>query len=49
MRLHVLGCSGGWPGANGATSGYLIEHEGHTILMVEPGRAFGGAAFPSPF
>lgn len=33
MQLHVLGCSGGWPGANGASSGYLIENAGKLMLM----------------
>lgn len=33
MKLHVLGCHGPFPGADGATSGYLIEHEGEAILM----------------
>ena len=33
MRVHVLGCHGPWPCANGATSGYLMEHNGKYILM----------------
>ena len=33
MRVHVLGCHGPWPCANGATSGYLMEHEGKYILV----------------
>ncbi|MBE5786604.1 MAG: MBL fold metallo-hydrolase [Clostridiales bacterium] len=33
MKLHVLGCHGPWPGANGATSGYLVEHAGKALLM----------------
>jgi len=33
MKLHVLGCCAGWPCAGGASSGYLVEHEGKTLLM----------------
>ena len=33
MRLHVLGCHGPYPCAGGATSGYLVEHEGKALLM----------------
>lgn len=33
MRVHVLGCHGPWPCANGATSGYLMEKDGKYILM----------------
>ena len=33
MKLHVLGCCAGWPCAGGASSGYLVEHEGNTLLM----------------
>jgi ribonuclease BN (tRNA processing enzyme) len=29
MKLTVLGNSGGFPAAGGATSGYLLEIEGH--------------------
>src|SRR3954452_3532193 len=38
MRLTVLGGSGGFPGAGGACSGYLIEHGG-VRLLVDPGYA----------
>lgn len=38
MRLTVLGGSGGFPGAGGACSGYLIEHDGFHLL-VDPGYA----------
>src|SRR6187455_3425458 len=38
MRLTVLGGSGGFPGAGGACSGYLIEHDGFRLL-VDPGYA----------
>ena len=33
MKLRVLGCHGPFPPAGGATSGYLLEHEGKTLLM----------------
>src|SRR3954468_8890452 len=38
MRLTVLGGAGGFPGAGGACSGYLIEHGGFRLL-VDPGYA----------
>ncbi|HEV8402354.1 MAG TPA: MBL fold metallo-hydrolase [Candidatus Limnocylindrales bacterium] len=38
MRLTVLGGAGGYPSANGACSGYLIEHDGFRLL-VDPGYA----------
>src|SRR3954454_5405053 len=38
MRLTVLGGVGGFPGAGGACSGYLIEHDGFRLL-VDPGYA----------
>ncbi len=33
MKLHILGCHGPYPPAGGATSGYLIENKGNTLLM----------------
>lgn len=33
MKLTVLGMNGPFPAANGATSGYLLEHDGHRILL----------------
>lgn len=33
MKLHVIGCHGPYPCAGGATSGYLLEHEGRALLM----------------
>ncbi len=33
MKLYVLGCHGPYPIAGGATSGYLICHNGENILM----------------
>jgi ribonuclease BN (tRNA processing enzyme) len=38
MRLTVLGGAGGFPGAGGACSGYLIERDGFRLL-VDPGYA----------
>jgi ribonuclease BN (tRNA processing enzyme) len=38
MRLTVLGGSGAWPGAGGACSGYLVEHD-RFRLLVDPGYA----------
>lgn len=36
MKLTVLGCSGPYPAANGATSGYLIE-EKDTVILTDCG------------
>jgi ribonuclease BN (tRNA processing enzyme) len=36
MRLTVLGGDGGWPRPGGACSGYVVEHDGHTLLL-DPG------------
>ena len=33
MKLHGIGCHGPFPPAGGATSGYLLEHEGKALLM----------------
>ncbi len=33
MKLHILGCDGTYPDANGATSGYLLSHEGKALLL----------------
>lgn len=33
MELIVLGAHGTWPGAGGATSGHLVRHDGHAILL----------------
>ncbi|MCK2217021.1 MBL fold metallo-hydrolase [Actinomadura sp. ATCC 31491] len=38
MRLSVLGGCGAWPGAGQACSGYLVEHDGFTVL-IDPGYA----------
>lgn len=33
MKLHILGCCGGWPWPGGASSGYLVEKDDTLILM----------------
>ena len=33
MKLYVLGCHGPYPPAGGATSGYLVEHQGKALMM----------------
>lgn len=33
MELIVLGCDGGWPSAGGATSGYLVRHDGFNLWV----------------
>ncbi|MGJ7919442.1 MBL fold metallo-hydrolase [Neobacillus sp. LXY-4] len=33
MRLSIVGCWGGYPKANEASSGYLLEHEGFRLLI----------------
>jgi ribonuclease BN (tRNA processing enzyme) len=33
MKLTVIGCSPAWPNPGGAQSGYLIEEEGHRVLL----------------
>ena len=38
MQLTVLGGCGGWPAAGSACSGYLVRHDGCTIL-IDPGYA----------
>lgn len=38
MRLTVLGGCGAWPAAGQACSGYLVEHDGFTVLL-DPGYA----------
>ena len=38
VRLSVLGGCGAWPAAGQACSGYLVEHDGFTVL-VDPGYA----------
>jgi len=36
MRLTILGGDGGFPRPGGACSGYLVQHDGHTLL-IDPG------------
>ncbi|NUR90800.1 MAG: MBL fold metallo-hydrolase [Nonomuraea sp.] len=36
MRLTILGGRGAWPTATEACSGYLLQHDGYTILL-DPG------------
>ncbi|MEO3766440.1 MBL fold metallo-hydrolase [Streptomyces sp. B8F3] len=38
MKLTVLGGCGAWPTAEAACSGYLVEHDGHRLLL-DPGYA----------
>jgi ribonuclease BN (tRNA processing enzyme) len=38
MRLTVLGGCGAWPAAGQACSGYLVQHDGFTLL-IDPGYA----------
>ncbi len=38
MQITVLGGCGAWPAAGQACSGYLVEHDGHHLL-VDPGYA----------
>ena len=34
MELHIIGCDGSYPGANGATSGYLLKlNDGRRYLL----------------
>lgn len=33
MELIVVGAQGTWPAAGGATSGFLVRHEGYTLLL----------------
>ncbi len=33
MKLTVIGCSPAWPNPGGAHAGYLVEHEGHRLLL----------------
>jgi ribonuclease BN (tRNA processing enzyme) len=33
MKLTVVGCSPAWPNPGGAQSGYLVESDGHRVLL----------------
>ena len=41
MRLTVIGCAGSFPSAASPASCYLIEHEGHRIVLDLGNGAFG--------
>lgn len=36
MKLHILGCSGSFPAAGGATAGYLVT-SGHSSVLLDMG------------
>lgn len=33
MKLTVIGCAGSYPGVDGPASCYLVEHEGHRVVL----------------
>ncbi len=41
MKLTVLGCSGSAPGPDSPASGYLVEHDGYTLLLDLGHGAYG--------
>lgn len=41
MRLTVLGCSGSAPGPDSPASGYLVEHDGFSLVLDLGNGAFG--------
>ena len=41
MRLTVVGCAGSFPGPDSPASCYLVEHEGHRILLDLGNGSFG--------
>lgn len=41
MRLTILGCSGSYPSAESPASSYLIEHDGHRIVLDLGNGSFG--------
>ena len=41
MKVTVLGKSPSWQDAGGACSGYLVEHDGHTVLLDCGSGVFG--------
>ncbi|MBI1379079.1 MAG: MBL fold metallo-hydrolase [Frankiales bacterium] len=41
MRLTVVGCSGSYPGPDSPASCYLVEHDGHRIVLDLGNGAFG--------
>ena len=41
MRLTIVGCSGSYPGPDSPASCYLVEHEGHSLVLDLGNGAFG--------
>lgn len=41
MRLTILGCSGSYPSADSPASSYLVEHDGHRIVLDLGNGSFG--------
>lgn len=41
MRLTVVGCAGSFPGPESPASCYLVEHDGHRVLLDLGNGAFG--------
>jgi len=42
MKLTIVGCSGSFPGPDSPASSYLVEHDGHRILL-DMGNGSAGA------
>lgn len=41
MRLTIVGCAGSYPGPDSPASCYLVEHDGHSIVLDLGNGAFG--------
>jgi ribonuclease BN (tRNA processing enzyme) len=41
MRLTIVGCSGSYPGPDSPASCYLVEHDGHRIVLDMGNGSFG--------
>ena len=41
MRLTIVGCAGSFPGPDSPASCYLLEHEGHSLVLDLGNGAFG--------
>ena len=41
MRLTVVGCAGSYPGPDSPASCYLVEHDGHSVVLDMGNGAFG--------
>jgi ribonuclease BN (tRNA processing enzyme) len=41
MRLTIVGCAGSYPGPDSPASCYLVEHDGHRIVLDMGNGAFG--------